>query len=168
MKPLFPALAAAFVAVSMSGPALAQTTDPMPMPSQGASEHAPGTMKRKEGERSASEFAPGQAQNSGEVDSARDAAPGQIDRQTTASIDLSAEQETQVRPLFTATPFEGEVDATVGAVIPGTVTLETVPAEVVTIVPDYADHEYFVTADGSIVIVEPTSLEVVYVIEAEV
>jgi hypothetical protein len=161
MKPLFPALAAAFVAASMSGPALAQD--------HGASEHAPGILKKQEAGQSATDFAPGQQQRDGTVDHARDAAPGQIDRQTTASIDLSLEQEAQIRPLFVAPAQQMDADVTVevGAVVPSSITLQPVPAEVVNVVPAYERYEYFVAADGRIVLVEPSTHEVVFVINAD-
>jgi hypothetical protein len=161
MKTLFPALAAAILATSMSGPALAQPP--------GASEHAPGVMKKEEGGQSATERAPGQMQNEGAVDSARDAAPGQIDRETTASIALSAEQRTEVRRIFVdaAPPADIEVDLRVGTAIPETVALQSVPVEVVEIAPAYERYRYFVAADGRVVLVEPATLEIAYIIDAE-
>lgn len=159
MKKLFPALAAALLASTMSGAAMAQ----------GASEHAPGMIKNEQGEQSARDRAPGQLQNEGVVDNAREAAPGQIDRGTTASINIDAEQEVEVRRILidTAQPVEVDFAVQVGATVPNTVTLQPLPADVVTIVPTYEQYQYFVAADGQVVIVEPSSLEVVYVIDAQ-
>jgi hypothetical protein len=145
MKPLFPALAAAFVAASMSGPAVAQTAEPVPMPSPQDSMQ-PGPMGSDQ------------------------ATPDGIDTGATGSIDLSVEQETQLRALVAQTaPVEVDFDVTVGAVVPADVTLTPIPEEALAIAPEYAEyaeHSYFVTADGSIAIVDPTSLEIVYVVDA--
>jgi hypothetical protein len=52
---------------------------------------------------------------------------------------------------------------TTGTVIPETVTLRTLPAEIIEIVPQYRTYRYFVVKD-QIVIVEPGSKRIVQVI----
>ena len=54
----------------------------------------------------------------------------------------------------------------VGVSVPRTVTIERLPQRIVEIVPEYADYSYFVLDDGAIVIVDPATYDVVYVIEA--
>ncbi|WP_160147359.1 DUF1236 domain-containing protein [Methylopila sp. Yamaguchi] len=58
------------------------------------------------------------------------------------------------------------VDLRVGVSVPRTVTIERLPPRIVEIVPEYADYSYFVLDDGTIVIVDPATYDVVYVIEA--
>ncbi len=59
-----------------------------------------------------------------------------------------------------------DVSVTVGARVPRSVTIERLPPEIVEIVPDYASYSYFVLDDDTIVIVDPETYEIVYVIEA--
>ena len=88
------------------------------------------------------------------------------DPAVTGSIDLSTEQQTEMRTLLSegATPAEGEFEITVGAMAPDTVTVQTLPPRFVEVVPQYEGYRYFVLADGRVVIVEPDSLEVVYIL----
>lgn len=144
-----------------------------------ASEFAPGQQQSGEVD-SASEAAPGQQLKSGEADSAAEAAPGQIKKQdqatgetdqpsseTTASIDISTEQRTEITQVFRtekADPVNVDFDINVGVVIPRTVVLHPLPPRVIEIVPAYRSYQYFVLADGRIIIVEPNTLRIVYVL----
>ena len=137
---------------------------------QSASENAPGQMQKSGEADSAAEAAPGQMQNSGEVDSASEAAPGQTkDMETTASIDISAEQRTEIREVIVETdvePIDVDFDVNVGVAVPDTVVLHPLPPRIIEIVPVYEGYQYFVLADGRIIIVEPDTLEIVYVVTA--
>lgn len=86
--------------------------------------------------------------------------------ETTASI--SAEQETQLQSAFQDAPSGDavtlDVDVAVGAVIPATVTLQPLPPRIVEVVPAYSGYRYVRLADGRIVIVEPASMKVVYIV----
>jgi hypothetical protein len=142
----------------------------------GASAQAPGTVERQEGDQSARDAAPGQMQQSGEADSARDAAPGRQMQdaqapsdETTASIDLSSEQRTEIRDVIVESrvePVEIDVNLSVGVAVPRTVTLNPLPPRIIEIVPAYSGYQYFVLADGRIIIVEPATYEVVYILAA--
>ena len=142
---------------------------------------APGQQQKEGSIDSAAEAAPGQQMKDGTVDSASEAAPGQMKPQdeasdetgpdvsdeTTASIDLSTEQRTEVKQVFTTQsvePVDIDFDLSVGVAVPRTVTLHPVPPRIVEIVPAYEGYEYFVLADGRIVIVEPGTLHVVYIL----
>jgi hypothetical protein len=57
-----------------------------------------------------------------------------------------------------------DIDVNVGVVVPRTVTLRPLPPRVIEIVPAYRGYEYFVLADGRIVIVEPGTYKVVYIL----
>jgi hypothetical protein len=61
-------------------------------------------------------------------------------------------------------PVDVDFDVNVGVAVPRTVTLRPLPPRVIEIVPAYRDYEYFVLADGRIVIVEPDTLKIVYIL----
>lgn len=94
------------------------------------------------------------------------AATTETDPAVTGSIDLSTEQQTEMRTLLTqdASPVEGSFEISIGAMVPDTVTVQTLPPRFVEVVPQYEGYRYFVLADGRVVIVEPDSLEVVYIL----
>ena len=96
-------------------------------------------------------------------DQQRDAGPV-----TTGAINLSSEQETTIRRTLVDRDVERvtdiDVDLNIGVRIPQTVQLHPLPAEIVRIVPDYEGYVYFIMADGTIVIVDPDALTIVYVL----
>lgn len=89
----------------------------------------------------------------------------ETDPGTTASIDISAEQETELRAVLTegAAPVEGTFEINIGAMAPDTIEVRPLPRRFVEVVPQYEGHRYFVLADGRIVIVEPETTEIVYI-----
>ncbi|MCO5161125.1 MAG: DUF1236 domain-containing protein [Mesorhizobium sp.] len=140
-----------------------------------ATEFAPG-QKQKTGQADAQDAAPGQQQKMGEAD-ANDAAPGQMKQdqaaeqqpsdETTASIDISAEQKTEIRTIIREAkvePVDVDIDLRVGVEVPRTVELHPLPPRFVEIVPEYRDYVFFVLADGRVVIVRPNTYEVVYIL----
>lgn len=52
----------------------------------------------------------------------------------------------------------------IGVRVPHHIHLHRLPARIVKIVPEYEGYEFFVLDDGTIVIVDPDSYEIVYVI----
>lgn len=89
--------------------------------------------------------------------------------ETTASIDITSEQRTEIRNVIVqskAEPVDLDIEVNVGVVVPRTVELRPLPPRIIEIVPAYRSYEYFVLADGRIIIVEPGTLKVVYVITA--
>lgn len=140
-----------------------------------AKENAPGQTKADGS--SAADDAPGQMQKSGEVDAAKDAAPGQVkqDRasstepsdETTGSIEITTEQTAEIRNIIRETavePVSLDVDLRVGIEAPRTVEVHPLPPRLVEIVPAYRGYEYFVLVDGRVVIVEPATHRVVYIL----
>lgn len=140
-----------------------------------ATEFAPG-QQQKSGEADAKDMAPGQQQKMGEAD-AKDAAPGQMKQdqaaegkpsnETTASIDISAEQKTEIRTIIQEAkvqPADIDIDLRVGVEVPRTVELHPLPPRFIEIVPEYRDYVFFVLADGRVVIVRPNTYEVVYLL----
>ena len=59
-----------------------------------------------------------------------------------------------------------DIDVSVGVAVPHTVVLHSVPADIVEIVPEFRRYKYFVLASGEIVIVDPDTFVVVYVLPA--
>jgi hypothetical protein len=143
-----------------------------------ATEAAPGQMQKSGEAESATEAAPGQVKKQQTGESEQQPAPGQQEQQTgqseqqpstetTGSIDINTEQRTQVTQIFReekAEPVDIDIDVNVGVVVPRTVTLRPLPPRVIEIVPAYRGYEYFVLADGRIIIVEPGTLKIVYIL----
>lgn len=94
-------------------------------------------------------------------------ADASTDTTVTGSIDLSAEQQTELRTVLTqdVSPIELDTDIAVGVTVPDTVEFRPLPPRFVEVVPQYEGYRYFVLADGRIVIVKPDTLEVVYIME---
>jgi hypothetical protein len=122
---------------------------------------APGQQDQQTGE-SEQQPAPGQQeQQTGEADAQKPST------ETTGSIDINTEQRTEVTQVIReekAEPVDVDFDVNVGVAVPRTVTLRPLPPRVIEIVPAYREYEYFVLADGRIVIVEPDTLKIVYIL----
>jgi len=95
------------------------------------------------------------------------AASKNTSNETTGSIDISAEQKTVIKNTIVEThvkPVDVDFKVSIGVSVPKTIELHRLPPKVVEIVPAYSEYVYFVVADGTIVIVDPGSYEIVYVI----
>lgn len=84
------------------------------------------------------------------------------------AADLTGEQRTKVQSSFRSHKSEAEVrdldiSINVGTVVPSTVTLYSVPAEVVVLLPAYRRYRYFIYED-TVVIVDPDTLAIVDVL----
>ena len=91
----------------------------------------------------------------------------QPSNETTGSININNEQRTEITQVFRevkSEPVDIDIEVNVGVEVPRTVTLRPLPPRVIEIVPAYRDYEYFVLADGRIIIVEPGTFKVVYVL----
>jgi hypothetical protein len=87
--------------------------------------------------------------------------------ETTGSINISAEQKTVIKNTIVETnvkPVDVDFKVSIGINVPKTIELHRLPPKVVEIVPAYREYLYFIVADGMIVIVDPGSYEVVYII----
>lgn len=87
-------------------------------------------------------------------------APAKITGEQRTKIKASFHHE-HVRPVAHI-----DFDINVGVAIPTTIVLNPLPADVVAIVPAYEGYEYFVAPNGVIVIVDPGTLQIVYVLTA--
>ncbi|TIU50824.1 MAG: DUF1236 domain-containing protein, partial [Mesorhizobium sp.] len=88
----------------------------------------------------------------------------------TASINnVTVEQKTQITQVFRETKVEPAAsvnfDVSVGIEVPRhKIRLHRLPARIVKIVPAYEAYEYFVLADGRIVIVDPDTYKIVLIL----
>ncbi|TGU99667.1 DUF1236 domain-containing protein [Mesorhizobium sp. M00.F.Ca.ET.151.01.1.1] len=92
------------------------------------------------------------------------------DKTSTASINnVTVEQKTQITQVFRETKVEPvasvNFDVSVGIEVPRhKIRLHRLPARIVKIVPAYEAYEYFVLADGRIVIVDPDTYKIVLIL----
>jgi hypothetical protein len=131
------------------------------------------------------EMKPGQAETEGQTQTGQtEVKPGQTETEgtgqtqtgqtetapsgeTTGSINITAEQQTELKQVITTTKVEPatvDIDVNVGVAVPKTVVLHELPPRVIELVPAYKGYKYFLLADGRIIIVEPSTLEIVYII----
>ena len=84
------------------------------------------------------------------------------------NVNITSEKRTTIKQTITQTDVEPVRDVNfsvnVGVAIPQTVELHPLPPRVVEIVPQYRNYRYFVLADGRIVIVQPDTYKIVYVV----
>ncbi|AZO24550.1 DUF1236 domain-containing protein [Mesorhizobium sp. M1E.F.Ca.ET.045.02.1.1] len=94
----------------------------------------------------------------------------QTDQNKTASItNVTVEQKTQITQIIHETNIQPvrdvSFDISVGIEVPRhKIRLHRLPARIVKIVPAYEDYEYFVLADGRIVIVDPNTYTIVLIL----
>jgi Protein of unknown function (DUF1236) len=139
-----------------------------------AEETQPGTTKKKSSETT--------QKNSGTMQKQTEQTQGGTTKKTQAGeetsgatgatgkaskVDIPEEKRPQVAKSFSAhkvKPAKIDVDVSIGVAIPRTVVLHPVPADIVEIVPAFRHYRYFVLANGEIVIVDPVTFVVVYVL----
>jgi hypothetical protein len=92
----------------------------------------------------------------------------QPSNETTGSVNVTAEQKTEIKQVITETKAEPVRDVNfevnVGVAVPRTIELQPLPPRIVKLVPRYEGYRYLLLADGRIVIVDPDSLEIVVII----
>lgn len=82
---------------------------------------------------------------------------------------MTVEQKTEITQIIkeeNVEPIDVDFDVSVGVAVPETVKvkLKPLPTRIVKIVPRYEGYLFFILADGRIVIVEPSSLEIVVIL----
>ncbi len=91
-------------------------------------------------------------------------------KQSNTQVQVSVEQQTQIRQaikeVHVAPIRETDFTVSVGTRIPRKIELQPLPPTIVKIVPQYKTYRFFVLADGRIVIVDPSTFEIVYIIDA--
>jgi len=138
-----------------------QSEDQAQSPADDSSEDTATDANRKKTDETASDSETKVDKNSDQ------AASEKPSNETTGSINISAEQKTVIKNTIIETnvkPVDVDFKVSIGVNVPRTVELHPLPPKVVEIVPAYREYVYFVVADGSIVIVDPGSYEVVYII----
>jgi hypothetical protein len=101
---------------------------------------------------------------------AQDKVTNKTDQGSTASItNVTVEQKTQITQVIRETrvaPVANiDFDISVGIEVPRhKIRLHRLPARIVRIVPAYESYEYFLLADGRIVIVDPNTLKIVLIL----
>jgi Protein of unknown function (DUF1236) len=84
-------------------------------------------------------------------------------------IDIPEGKRSQVAKSFSSHKVKHsdiDIDVSIGVAVPRTVVLHPVPVDIVEIVPAFRHYRYFVLANGEIVIVDPATFLVVYVLAA--
>lgn len=91
-------------------------------------------------------------------------------KQSNTQVQVSVEQQTQIRQVVkevhVAPIRETDFTVSVGTRIPRKIELQPLPPRIVEIIPQYKSYRFFVLADGRIVIVDPSTFEIVYIIDA--
>jgi hypothetical protein len=84
------------------------------------------------------------------------------------SVDVTTEQQTEIHQAITevnvAPVTSVDFDVSIGTAVPTTITLTPLPVQVVKIVPQFEGYLFFLLPDGRIVIVEPSTLHIVYIL----
>lgn len=83
---------------------------------------------------------------------------------------ITADQKANIRQAIIAEKAEPAANVTftvsVGTAVPKTMALRKLPARVVQLMPGWKDYQYFVLADGRIVLVDPMALKIVTIVTA--
>jgi hypothetical protein len=93
------------------------------------------------------------------------ATTGSVDPQLEINDEQTAELRTEVKELNVA-PIDVDFQINIGIEIPRTVVLHPLPPRFIEVVPAYADYQFFILADGTIIIVDPVTWRIVYVLYA--
>jgi hypothetical protein len=94
-------------------------------------------------------------------------AEAQSTSETATNVEITTEQKTKIQSIIVeqeVEPVSIDVEVSLGTTIPKTVTLHPLPPRIIEIVPAYSGYQYFILADGRIVIVKPATYEVVYIL----
>lgn len=84
------------------------------------------------------------------------------------SVDITNEQKTEIHQAITEVNVEPvtsvDFDVSVGVTVPSTIKLTPLPPTIIKIVPQFEGYLFFLLPDGRIVIVEPSTLHIVYIL----
>jgi hypothetical protein len=100
---------------------------------------------------------------------AQGAAPGKASG-AAANVKLTEQQRTQIKDVIVKDRNVARVDhvdfsINIGVTVPRTVHVAVLPAEVVTIVPEYRGFDYIIVGD-QLLIIDPNTMEIVYILPA--
>ncbi|MES2600151.1 MAG: DUF1236 domain-containing protein [Pseudomonadota bacterium] len=137
----------------------------------GMAPKAADTRDQKSGGKAASETNMDKSKDGMKADqkNAGEGKAGATTGQAGAGAKLSTEQRTTIRTTITKQNIKPATNInfsiSVGTRVPRTVGFHPLPAEVITIYPDWRGYEFFLV-NGEIVVVNPRTLEIVAVIDA--
>lgn len=83
------------------------------------------------------------------------------------NVNVTTGQRTEIRNVIIENkvePVRPIFSISVGTAVPRTVRLHRLPARVIEIVPQYRDYEYIALADERIIVIDPATYEIVYVL----
>ena len=83
------------------------------------------------------------------------------------NVDVTIGQRTEIRNVIIENkvePVRPIFSISVGTAVPRAVRLHRLPARVIQIVPQYRDYEYIALADERIIVIDPATYEIVYVL----
>ncbi|KQV40017.1 MULTISPECIES: DUF1236 domain-containing protein [unclassified Rhizobium] len=126
-----------------------------------------------------------ESDKSGSADAATDSKPsdtsnksstesrGETNTNTSSSsettVNVTTEQRTEIHNVIVkedVKPVHVDFEVNVGVVVPRTVELRPLPPRIIKLVPAYRHYKYILLADGRILIIEPASLKIVFVVTA--
>ncbi|MEQ1956900.1 DUF1236 domain-containing protein [Mesorhizobium yinganensis] len=140
----------------------ARTTEPASKKDSKAAVQTEGQQGDQADSKTTTEATPGEEK--------QDEASGQQpSNETTASINITNEQKVEITNVIKEAkvePVDVDFDVSVGVAVPTTIEILPLPPRIVEIVPAYRGFDYFVLADGRIIIVEPDTHKVVYILVA--
>jgi hypothetical protein len=109
-----------------------------------------------------------QPMKSGEAPGTSNEKTGSVQKNGGATVNVTSEQKTEIRQVIKTENVEPvehvTFDVDVGSSVPHSVHLHRLSPRIVKLVPEYRDYEYFVLADGRIVIVDPDTYEIVTIL----
>jgi len=89
---------------------------------------------------------------------------------TRPTADINDEQRMKLRTTLREVKVKPvahvDFDINIGVEVPRTIVLHPLPRRIVEIVPAYAGYEFFELADGTIIIVDPGTFQIVFVLTA--
>jgi len=140
--------------------------------SQEATDQGTGMKKKKVQQNSQNQNSTDQGQNTNQTQRTQQNDNSQVTGSTSKANDIPTEKRTIIREKL-VTKNVTKIDRSkvnfninVGVAVPSTIELHPLPAEVVEILPDYRGYDYFVLADGTIIIVDPNSHNIIFVLSA--
>lgn len=135
-----------------------------PQPESDAAQQQEGEQQPTEGQ---AEQQPAQAEQpaEGEQQQTQEAQPSD----SGADVDVTVEQKTEITQVIreqSVDPIDVDFEVSVGTAVPETVRVNLVPLppRIVQVVPAYEGFLFFILADGRIVIVHPSTFEIVLII----
>jgi hypothetical protein len=86
---------------------------------------------------------------------------------STTNVNITTQQRTEIVneiKTVNASPAHVNFTVDVGVAVPSTVELYPLPPRIIKIIPRYRGYEFFLLPDGRIVIVEPRTLKIVFIL----